>query len=381
MSPRRRRNAAGATTSCTAPRIRLLRHVPRPPSPPARRSDDDRPAGLSRSGASDEASPQVTETKVECAVIGGGPAGLTAALYLARFHLSVVLIDARASRAALIPRTRNVPGFPGGVRGQTLLRRMTRQAEDYGARIVVARATGLTRKGDIFHVATSAEPVAARSVLLATGVHNHRPAISERDHGAALRRGLLRYCPICDGYEVTDKRIGVIGTGAHGVREAMFLRGFTADVTLVAPDAPHELPRADRAALARAGVELVDGPCGRLMLEEDRIAVDTANGRLAFASIYPALGSTIRSDLARGLGILLSKVGCLIIDAHQRTSVAGLYAAGDVVKGLDQISHAVGEGGVAATTIRTDLAEREPLLRRCSAQAPVGLPSSRSRCG
>jgi thioredoxin reductase (NADPH) len=300
---------------------------------------------------------------VDCAVIGGGPAGLTAALYLARFHLSVTLVDARDSRAALIPRTRNVPGFPGGIGGPTLLRRMARQAEDYGARIVVAEASGLNREGGLFHLATTAGPVAARSVLIATGVRNHRPDISERDHRAALRRGLLRYCPICDGYEVTDSDVGVIGTGSHGVREALFLRGFTAEVTLIAPDAPHILSRGDRAALDKAAVALVDGPCGRLALEGDRIALDTAAGRRAFASIYPALGSTIRSDLARGLKARMSEDGCLLVDAHQRTSVAGLYAAGDVVKGLDQISHAVGEGGVAATTIRNDLAERAPLLR------------------
>lgn len=304
------------------------------------------------------------DSPVDCVVIGGGPAGLTAALYLARFHLSVVLVDARDSRAALIPRTRNVPGFPGGIRGPTLLRRMARQAGDYGARIVLAEATGLHREGARFHLDTTAGPVAARSVLLATGVHNRRPDIGERDHRAALRRGLLRYCPICDGYEVTDRNVGVIGTGSHGTREALFLRGFTATVTLIAPDAPHVLAPEDRAALERAGVALVDGPCGRLVLEGDRIALDTGNGRRAFDSIYPALGSTIRSDLARGLKAKMSEDGCLLVDAHQRTSVAGLYAAGDVVKGLDQISHAMGEGGVAATTIRNDLAEQTPLLRR-----------------
>ena len=178
-----------------------------------------------------------------------------------------------------------------------------------------------------------------------------------------MRRGLLRYCPICDGYEVTDRRIGVIGTGSHGMREAVFLRGFTADVTLIAPDAPHALSPTDRATLDRAGIAVADGPCGRLMLDGERIAIDTAGGRLTFASIYPALGSTIRSDLARGLAAKMSEDGCLLVDEHQRTSVAGLYAAGDVVKGLDQISHAMGEGGVAATTIRNDLAERAPLLR------------------
>ncbi len=305
----------------------------------------------------------MTGATIDCAVIGGGPAGLTAALYLARFHLSVVLVHAGDSRAALIPRTRNVPGFPGGIAGTTLLRRMARQASDYGARLIAAEATGLVRAGDLFRLTTSAGPLTARSVLLATGVFNHRPAIGARDHRVALRRGLLRYCPICDGYEVTDRRIGVIGSGAHGAREALFLRGFTADVTLIAPDAPHDLSPDARAALERAGVALVDGPCGRLALEGERIALDTAAGRLAFASIYPALGSTIRSELARGLAAKMSQDGCLLVDAHQRTSVAGLYAAGDVVKGLDQISHAMGEGGVAATTMRNDLAARVPLLR------------------
>jgi thioredoxin reductase (NADPH) len=305
----------------------------------------------------------VTDATLDCAVVGGGPAGLTAALYLARFHLSVVLFDAGDSRAAQIPRTRNVPGFPGGIAGPTLLRRMARQVTDYGARIVAAKVTELAREGDTFRLATATGPVTARSVLLATGVHNRRPRIGARDHRTALRRGLLRYCPICDGYEVTDKRVGVIGTGGHGVREALFLRGYTSDVTLIAPDARHALSRDDRAVLDRAGVTALDGPCGRLILEGNRIAVDTAMGRRSFASIYPALGSTIRSDLARSLGATMSEDGCLIVDAHQRTSVAGLYAAGDVVKGLDQISHAMGEGGVAATTIRNDLAERAPLLR------------------
>lgn len=304
-----------------------------------------------------------TRPAIDCIVIGGGPAGLTAALYLARFHLAVLVIDGGDSRAALIPRSRNVPGFPGGIAGPALLRRMARQASGYGARIISATATGVTHDGAHFHVATDAGTSAARSVLLATGVSNRRPDIADRDHARALRRGLLRYCPICDGYEVTDRRVGVIGSGAHGMREALFVRGFTADVTLIAPDAPHELSPDARATLDRAGVTLADGPSGRLALEGDRIALDTAGGRLAFDSIYPALGSTIRSDLARGLRAKMSEDGCLLVDAHQRTSVAGLYAAGDVVKGLDQISHAMGDGGVAATTIRNDLAERAPLLR------------------
>ena len=84
---------------------------------------------------------------------------------------------------------------------------------------------------------------------------------------------------------------------------------------------------------------------------------------MSFDTVYPALGSDIHSKLAAALGAVLTDEGCIKVDAHQRTSVPGLYAAGDVVVGLDQISHAMGEAGVAATTIRNDLATAKPMLR------------------
>jgi thioredoxin reductase (NADPH) len=98
-------------------------------------------------------------------------------------------------------------------------------------------------------------------------------------------------------------------------------------------------------------------------LEPDGLSVATAGGRRTFAAIYPALGSMVHSDLARSLGADLAEEGCIKVDDHQRTSVPGLYAAGDVVSGLDQISHAMGEAGVAATTVRNDLAQKAPLRR------------------
>ncbi|CAN5331014.1 hypothetical protein BH09PSE4_BH09PSE4_06380 [soil metagenome] len=162
---------------------------------------------------------------------------------------------------------------------------------------------------------------------------------------------------------MTDKRIGVIGTCDHGMREAIFLRGYTKDVTLIAPDAGHMLDESCAQALDDAGIARVDGPSGGFAIEGDQFALDTAEGRMTFDSVYPALGSRIRSRLAVEAGARASEDGCLEVDAHQRTSVAGLYAAGDVVKGLDQISHAMGEAGVAATTIRNDLAERSPIRR------------------
>lgn len=300
----------------------------------------------------------------DCIIVGAGPAGLTAAIYLARFHLSIRLFDCGSSRAALIPRTYNHAGYPEGIGGSELLRRMLVQAERFGAVRETLEVTRIEPLEAGFAVHAGGRAFPARAVLLATGVVNHRPEdIADKLHGEALRRGLLRYCPICDAYEVTDKRIGVIGTGDHGMREAVFLRGFSADVTLIAPEGEHRLDAEGRAELDAAGIRRVDGPCGEFRIEGDRISARTAEGRLAFDTLYPALGSRIRSDLAIAAGARASEDGCLEVDDHQRTSIPGLFAAGDVVKGLDQISHAMGEAGVAATTIRNMLAQQRPIRR------------------
>lgn len=298
----------------------------------------------------------------DCIIIGGGPAGLTAAIYLARFHLGIRLFDCGSSRAAQIPCTRNHAGYPEGISGKELLARMLAQAEKYGAVRELAEVEGLRLIEGGFGVRVGEREHAARTVLLATGVVNNRPDMPNELHDTALARGLLRYCPICDGYEVTDKRIGVIGTGSHGMAEALFLRGYSADVTLIAPEA-HALSDEEVTLLDEAGIARIEGPCGGYAIEGERIALDTAEGRKDFDTIYPALGSVIRSGLAIQVGARADENGCLEVDDHQRTSVPGLFAAGDVARGLDQISHAMGEAGVAATTIRNLLAEQKPIRR------------------
>jgi len=155
----------------------------------------------------------------------------------------------------------------------------------------------------------------------------------------------------------------VIGSGSHGVAEALFIRSYTADVTLIAPDKALQLRPDDRRKLEKAGVDCVDGPAQAVAIARDCITVDTAEGHFTFDSIYPALGSDTHTQLGEMVGARLADDGCFLCDDHQRTSVQGLYAAGDVVHGLDQISHAMGEGGVAATTIRNGLCAQRPMWR------------------
>jgi thioredoxin reductase (NADPH) len=157
--------------------------------------------------------------------------------------------------------------------------------------------------------------------------------------------------------------VAVIGTGSRGHKEAIFLRGFTRSIALIAPAGPHDLDGAMRAELTDAGIEIVEGPADSYRIEGDRIALRVGGAERTFDSLYPAMGSKIRSDLLLPLGADLGEDGCVVVDRHQRTEIDGIYAAGDVVQGLDQISHAMGEAGVAATTIRNDLAQRTPLRR------------------
>ena len=179
---------------------------------------------------------------------------------------------------------------------------MRAQANEFGVECEDATVARIEPQGHEFLVEIEdGASVEARAVLLATGVHNIPPTMDMAEHDAALQRGLLRYCPICDGYEVTDKRVGVIGTGDHGMREALFLRGYTRDVTLVAPGAAHDLDDTCRAKLDEAGIVHVDGPCDPIRIDGDQLAIDTASGTLRFDSVYPALGSRIRSE-ARGRG-------------------------------------------------------------------------------
>src|SRR3982751_2499026 len=205
---------------------------------------------------------RMDEPILGCLIVGGGPAGLTAAIYLARFHLRILVVDGGKSRASWIPCTHNVPGFPDGIEGGELLRRMREQACRFGAKNECEFVTKLERdEGTGLFTATWGSGCRkARTVLLATGVSNRRPPMDEALHDDALARGLVRYCPICDGYEVTDKKVGVIGSDSHGVAEAVFLRSYTAAVTLIAPDKAMGLKPEDQKKLKDAGIDCVDGP-------------------------------------------------------------------------------------------------------------------------
>lgn len=312
--------------------------------------------------------------RYDCIIVGGGPAGLTAAIYLARYRRRVLVLDAGKSRAAMIPKSHNHAGYPDGVEGIELLKRMAVQAAQFGAELrngcVENIARGDEHGNDIGFVLTLADggTLEARTVLIATGVVNRRPPIEEAVHDAALAAGTLRYCPICDGYEAGgweqdtgrgERRIAVLGADGHGVAEALFLKNYADAVTLMTLVAC-ELDEHDRADLKRAGVTWETRAASGFAFDEGLVTVTLEDGEeRRFDTLYPALGSNANSELVAQLGLDLDEERCIMTDKHQRLGMKGLYAAGDIVAALDQISVAMGHAAIAATTIHNDLRDAD----------------------
>ncbi len=284
----------------------------------------------------------------DCVVIGGGPAGLTAALYLARFLRSVTVFDGQDGRALMIPRTHNLTPFPDGISGQELQGRMRSHAKRYGAVVETGMVQRVEQLDGTFRVVTDRQIARTRNVIFATGVFNHRPPLSADDHAQGLARGLLRYCPVCDAYEVRDKRIAVLGSSTHGQQEASFLCHYSQSVTLISPDGS---PGA-----ARNGIRVLKPALSGIALSETEVLLTLQDGQThPFDTLYVALGTTPRADPAGRLGVDLDDDGHIAIDAKHKTSLDGVYAIGDVTNGLDQIAVAMGQGAIAATAIHNDL--------------------------
>ncbi|HET7680395.1 MAG TPA: NAD(P)/FAD-dependent oxidoreductase [Xanthobacteraceae bacterium] len=290
-------------------------------------------------------------SELDCLIIGGGPAGLTAANYLARFRRSALLVDEGQSRARLIPETHNYPGFLG-ISGLDLLASLREQAEDNGARLRHGRVDDLRKDGGVFVARVAKNEIRAKRLLLATGIVDEGPDLPGLKD--AIYRGALRFCPICDGFEAMDMRIGVLGPLHTAAAKARFMRTYSRNVVLLPIDEPDKAGEEAR-ALAEAGITLEQRVVDVERSGDKVAAVFADGGRLQVDVLYPAMGCEVRSQLALALGARCNEIGNLHVDDKQRTSVEGLYAAGDVVTDLHQISVATGHAAVAATAIHNSL--------------------------
>ena len=298
----------------------------------------------------------------DCAIVGGGPAGLSAALYLGRMRRKVIIIDDRKGRSTWHQVNRNYLGFPDGVHATALRELGDEQAKRYGADFLDARATGVSYEGEdaarVFTVSTTEGPVQARTLILATGVSDHFP---EFDGSEECIGKSMFWCIICDGFEAIDKRVVVLGNDDHAAALALQLLVFTEDVILVTGGKESELTPERIAALKEHGITYYEKSC----------EVYTCSELGSLASIRLDNGSTLELDLlfvsqrtepnthlAKELNIMVSHTGYIRADTEQCTNVAGVYAAGDVTRlHSHQVTSAVHEGGMAASAVNYYLYE------------------------
>ena len=313
---------------------------------------------------------------MDCVIVGGGPAGLTASLYLARFLRSVTVFDAQDGRARLIQKTHNMAPFPDGISGTDILNRMRRHAELYGAAVEPGTVRKVEKLGDGFQVTTDIRTQLAHTVVFATGVFNHRPPLSAADHAQGLSRGLIRYCPVCDAYEVRDRRIAVLGNSDHGAKEARFLVPYSHFVTLIPSDGSVGVPQ--------RGITTLNAPMKHVSLSDTEVIITLQTGEThRFDTLYVALGTTARTEVHIDPVMDVSSSGHITVDAKQRTSINGAYAIGDVTDGLDQIAVAMGQGAVAATAIHNslDAPARDGQPQRGDPTPHLGLPPAATSPG
>jgi thioredoxin reductase len=298
----------------------------------------------------------------DVAIIGGGAAGLSAALVLGRARRNVVVIDAGAPRNA---PAEHMHGFLSrdGMPPAGLLAAGRAEVESYGVEIVNDRVVEATA-GYTLRLA-SGRTVEAHHVLLATGATDELPDID----GVRERWGRdFLPCPYCDGWEVRDQPLGVLATGPGSVEYAHLLRQWTDDLIFFTHT--QAITDAERATLAARDIGVVDGPVERLVVGDDRLqAVQLIDGStVARAALFMRPALSLRPNgPEETLGCEVAPHGLLRVDAEGRTSVPGVWAAGNAANPRAQVITAAGEGSAVAIAINTELVARD--VERAAQQA------------
>lgn len=291
-------------------------------------------------------------------VVGGGAAGLSGALMLARARRSVVVVDAGSPRNAPADAVHGLLGREG-MSPAELVEAGRDEVRSYGGRLISGRVTGACRDGDGFAVTVSdGRRVRARRLLVTSGLLDALPAVA----GLAERWGRdVLHCPYCHGWEVRDRAIGVIATGSRSVQQALLLRQWTDDLMLFSHDQPTPSEEHAEQLIAR-GVPVVTGEVAALELAGDRVAgLRLADGTVVareFVAVSPWLSAQAGFVAELGLTPMEHPSGLgvtLTCDATGRSEVHGVWVAGNVTDPVAQVGTAAAQGATAATYINADL--------------------------
>jgi thioredoxin reductase (NADPH) len=292
----------------------------------------------------------------DCLIIGGGIAGLQAAIQLGRYKHRVLVIDAGGGRSAICKSYHNILGYPDGVSGQTLRDIGKKQAEDLGVHFVNGKAVSAEKTDENFIITLeSGETYQSGRLLLATGVMDRIPPIP----GIMPCLGVSIYvCPDCDGYEVLNKKTIVIGSGNAGANKALMIAYWSTDIILI--NHGEEMPDEQlQKQLLRKGIKLIEEEISEVLADDDAFqGVLLKNGeRLQAEKAFLGFGGTaIHSGLAQQLGAERLENKHITVDQRTKmTTVSNVWAIGDVIAHSEQVTIAMGDGSQAAIWIHKSL--------------------------
>jgi thioredoxin reductase len=294
-------------------------------------------------------------SKYDVVVIGGGAAGLSAALVLSRARRTVHVVDSGSPRnapAAHMHGFLSRDGLPPG----ELLELGRDEVRGYGGEILAGTVTELVPNGrsGFWVLLADGQRVSARRLLLTTGLRDELPDIPGlRDRWA---RDVL-HCPYCHGYEVRDQRLGVLGGAPEGVRYAQIVRQWADDVVFFAPAGT--LTAAERSQLVARAIGIVEGTVARVLVEDDHLrGVEMDDGRvIPRAAVFVPPRFVPNNDLLLGLGCAIDDDGWPVKDATGLTTVPGVWVAGNLANARAQVITAAGEGSAAAIALNADLVD------------------------
>ncbi|QAY66483.1 NAD(P)/FAD-dependent oxidoreductase [Paenibacillus protaetiae] len=293
----------------------------------------------------------------DCVIVGGGFAGLQAAIQLGRYRHKIAVVDAAEGRSAYCRNYDNLIGWPEGVSGMKLRAAGRLQAERLGVRFIAGTAVTARRRTECFVLELeSGEEITGARLLLATGVKDRIPGFRELIPCLGIS---VYICPDCDGYEVADQQVAVIGSGTAGANMALTLRHWTSRIIYInheTADVPGEL----LAQLAGQDIPYYEQPVAKIEVEDesqfrgvmlkDGTAIRCSKSFLAFG------GNEVRSGLAEQLGAGLTDNRHVITNPRTKLTTADyVWAAGDVTSHSEMVTIAMGDGSQAAIWIHKSL--------------------------
>ncbi|RFB18739.1 NAD(P)/FAD-dependent oxidoreductase [Bacillus sp. HNG] len=295
-------------------------------------------------------------------IVGGGIAGLQAAIQLGRYKHKIAVIDSNDGRSTICRNYHNILGWPNGVSGETLRNLGKMHAERYGVSFIQNEVVKIEKNQNAFHIhCRGGDAYLAKRLLLATGVKDNIPSIKN----IYKCLGLTVYvCPDCDGYEVVDKHVIVIGSGKTGANMAFTLTYFTRDITFINHDwsnLDHEV----NLMLDQKGITHIQDETDEILLDEktsDFIGVRLKSGKIIEGErgFLGFGGNEVRSDLATQLGIERLENKHIIVDPRTKmTNIEHVWAAGDIAVHSEQTTIAMGDGMQAAIWIHKSLLDEK----------------------